>query len=609
MPDNPKDLEGNIVMPVREFGRIPSPTDKRDWDLDDFIPPKLTLDIPKNKSWEFPLDPLDQEETPHCFTGETLIKMADGCLKPINEISVGDTVVSAEGNSRAVTEIMARDYGDKLVKIKLWGHNMLECTPEHPILTKRGYIKAIELNKDDFIAMPRYKESEEEYLYFEDVVGDANIPTNFNTIKDKIRKTYSLGRLFGIYLAEGYCEIEKGRISMAFNINERYTLVQETLNTLKDELGIDANLTIRKKSHTIVLGFHGKYLAQFFANLFGEGAENKGLSKYLNGNNEFKRGILEGWLAGDGHFRRTGWQGVTVSKKLALDMFSIANDLGYMPVVSESTPNKNKWAKSRKTRYDVSFGIATDETNGVSRGWRMALDENCTWRKVRKIEFDKKYTGKVYNLEVEKDHSYIADGIGVHNCVGFSGAHFGINLPTLTVYTAEDAHNFYYECKKIDGNPTGEDGTTLRSLAKVFQNLGVINNYAFAGDLDSIKTWVLTKGPVIMGTIWTEGMMRPNEQGILDISGFILGGHAYIVNEWDVKEGYVTILNSWGKNWGIDGRAYISIDDFKSIFLYGGEALAAVEIENYKTKNEGWFASLIKNLLEIIKRLFSQPSS
>lgn len=191
------------------------------------------------------------------------------------------------------------------------------------------------------------------------------------------------------------------------------------------------------------------------------------------------------------------------------------------------------------------------------------------------------------------------------HCVGFGGAHFGINLPVFTLYTKEEAHDLYYKCKVIDGDPTGENGTTLRSLARVFQDVGAINHYAFAGDLDSIRTWVLTRGPVIMGTIWTEGMMSPDEQGVLSIEGFILGGHCFIVNEWDIKEGYITILNSWGENWGIDGRAYISIKDFESIFLYGGEALAAVELENYKTKNEDWFANLINNLLELFKKIFS----
>lgn len=175
------------------------------------------------------------------------------------------------------------------------------------------------------------------------------------------------------------------------------------------------------------------------------------------------------------------------------------------------------------------------------------------------------------------------------HCVGFSMAHFGINLPTLTPYTKQDAHDFYYKCKVIDGDPKGENGTTLRSAAKVFQNIGAIDNYAFARDLNAIKTWLLTKGPIIMGTLWTEDMMFPDEHGVIDIGGYVLGGHAYLINEWDVKKGYVTILNSWGEKWGIDGRAYISIEDFELVFSYGGEALATIELEEYRTVQNACF--------------------
>ena len=185
------------------------------------------------------------------------------------------------------------------------------------------------------------------------------------------------------------------------------------------------------------------------------------------------------------------------------------------------------------------------------------------------------------------------------HCVGFSMAHFGINLPTFTQYTKQDAHDFYYRCKEVDGYPGQEDGTTIRSAAKVLQDVGAINHYAFARDIESIRWWLLNKGPLIVGTIWTEKMMQPDADGKLDITGYILGGHAYLINEWR-KEGIIGIKNSWGPNWGINGKAYMTVDDFKSLFYYGGEALAAVELENYKAKKECWFIKLVRRILELL---------
>jgi len=165
------------------------------------------------------------------------------------------------------------------------------------------------------------------------------------------------------------------------------------------------------------------------------------------------------------------------------------------------------------------------------------------------------------------------------HCVGFSMADFGINYPVKTDYVNEDGHNFYYICKEIEGKPLEETGTTMRCAAKALRQIGRIDRYAFAANIDEIKYWVLNKSPMIVGTIWTEKMSFPNENNIISVEGEIVGGHAYLINEWR-EDGYIGIQNSWGKDWGINGKAYISVVDFEKIFSYDGEAVTAVELEN-----------------------------
>jgi hypothetical protein len=189
------------------------------------------------------------------------------------------------------------------------------------------------------------------------------------------------------------------------------------------------------------------------------------------------------------------------------------------------------------------------------------------------------------------------------HCVGFSMAHFGINLPTFTKYTKKEAHELYYKCKVIDGDPKGENGTTIRSAARVLKDIGAIDSYAFAREIQSIKWWLLNKGPLIVGTIWTEGMMKPGPDLRLDISGFVLGGHAYIINGI-LDNGDFDIKNSWGPDWGDNGRAVISSKDFEALFSYGGEALAAVELENYRVSKDPWYVTLWKQFIEMLSVLF-----
>ena len=163
------------------------------------------------------------------------------------------------------------------------------------------------------------------------------------------------------------------------------------------------------------------------------------------------------------------------------------------------------------------------------------------------------------------------------HCVGFAMANFGINLPIQTPFTNQDGHDFYRKCKVLDLDPYGENGTSIRSAAKVLKSMGIIESYAFAQSIDEMSWWLLNKGPMIVGTDWTEDMFTPNVGNIIRPTGAIAGGHGYLINEKTDDE-YFGIQNSWDDLWGTKGKAHISIADFSLLFRHGGEAIAAVEV-------------------------------
>jgi hypothetical protein len=153
----------------------------------------------------------------------------------------------------------------------------------------------------------------------------------------------------------------------------------------------------------------------------------------------------------------------------------------------------------------------------------------------------------------------------------------------------------------------------VRSGAKVLMNEGRISAYAFARNLHDIKWWLLNRGPIIMGTIWTVDMFTPNADNIITIGGEVVGGHAYLINEWR-SDNYIGILNSWD-GWGKNGKAYISADHLERLFTYQGEALTAIELPHPEdTKQEveeittyisskGCLQELLKQLLDFLKKL------
>jgi len=169
------------------------------------------------------------------------------------------------------------------------------------------------------------------------------------------------------------------------------------------------------------------------------------------------------------------------------------------------------------------------------------------------------------------------DQLVTYHCVGFMMAGYGINLPTYTPYTNEDGHEFYYQCKILEGDPTGERGCYMRSGATVLRNLKLIDAYAFAPDVPSLLWWLANKSPLMVGTMWTSRMDTPDEAGIMTIGGTQLGHHAYIVNE--LIGDYIGIQNSWGDDWGDNGKAYMLITDFIELFKNYGEAITTLELE------------------------------
>lgn len=88
---------------------------------------------------------------------------------------------------------------------------------------------------------------------------------------------------------------------------------------------------------------------------------------------------------------------------------------------------------------------------------------------------------------------------------------------------------------------------------------------------------MLYKGPVVVGTYWLRDMFYPNN-GLITATGNVAGGHAYLLDGINTKRGIIRIKNSWGRNWGKKGFAYISIDDMSKLINMNGEACIAIEI-------------------------------
>jgi hypothetical protein len=530
---------------------------------------------------------LDQGQEGACFPADTFVRMADGSQKRIQQIALLEEVVTAEGNVGRVMQTMARPYEGELTGVRLRGHHAVFCTPEHPFLTGRGYVAARDLTADDYVAVTRY---------LPDPTGDLDLrglrarrfrgktsgPVNTGgavshatEVPLSVAFDFRLGRILGLYAAEGHTT--ENKVVWTFGKHEKDTLVPELLSLLREALSIEARVQPRPNETQNVI-VYGKPWRVLFSLLVPGTSKHgdKRLSPHVTaGSPEFLEGVLEGWLDGDGHRRRTSVEGITVCHQLALDMHAIANGLGRRPTSNLSAPSMNEHAQTRQDRWSIT--LPTGEGQNLMR-----QTDEAVWRKVTEIE-RKPFCGMVFNIHVEGDESYVAEGLGVHNCVGFSMAHELAARPAeVQGLDAKFAREqVYWEAQKIDewaggaypGASPFYEGTSVLAGVKVLKKLGYIDEYRWAFGLDDLVMAVGYAGPAVLGIPWYEGMFDMWSCGNVHVHGQVAGGHAILCKGVDVKEQTFTLHNSWGPVWGRGGDAKIAWSDMDRLLHEQGEAV------------------------------------
>lgn len=171
-------------------------------------------------------------------------------------------------------------------------------------------------------------------------------------------------------------------------------------------------------------------------------------------------------------------------------------------------------------------------------------------------------------------------------CVGFSWAGFSLAAPLMFLEHPWTGLSLYYAAQDYDewdGN--NYDGSSVRGGAAAMLKNGLITEYQWAWTVDVVKVHILTRGPVVVGTSWYEEMFEPKEHGgYLVPKGGDYGGHAWLVVGYSKTRNAFRMLNSWGRQWGEEGRAWIRYADLGMLIQDdGGEACSAIQAPRLRT--------------------------
>jgi hypothetical protein len=114
---------------------------------------------------------------------------------------------------------------------------------------------------------------------------------------------------------------------------------------------------------------------------------------------------------------------------------------------------------------------------------------------------------------------------------------------------------------------TGSDGL---SVAKVCTTMGLVSGYLTATSVATMQN-ALQSTPVIVGVKWYEGFDSPDDNGYVEISGAVRGGHEFEIVGLDVDKQLFHAVNSWGTGWGKDGHFWFSFDTMSALLAGDGD--------------------------------------
>ena len=329
-----------------------------------------------------------------CFVAGTPVLTHDG-LRPIEDVQVGDLVWTHAARWQRVTHTMRRT--SETVQFR----SGFYCTPEHRLWLRapqQRWNNAIRHYRRHLDA-PEWVEAKDAHNLF--AASPVSV-THEGVSKPDTLTWWQIGR----FVADGYVNnqvnvyIGKGKESDADNFPGWYHHQQKTALCLTMPKSAAERDWLTEHFGKLA---HGKTVPAF---LLAETEENR-------------RAFLDGYWSGDGwkHDGRKFTQSNSVSACLTTGIELLAKSLGYTctvlqckvaptKVIDGRTVNQRPWWMVRATPADGRY----TET-----------DADWHWFKLRRTPKAGE-VATVYDLTVERDHSFIAAGIVVHNCQNLSRA-------------------------------------------------------------------------------------------------------------------------------------------------------------------------------------------
>jgi len=468
-----------------------------------------------------------------CFDAGSAISLADGTVRPIADIRVGDVVRSHKGKDRPVRGVSGRLHTGSLYTIcRASASKRVVVTGEHPFFVGRGtrtgdiayeWVAAADLRTStrgsnppdgDWLVepVPQDLTDLDEFTVTRAARADGK-RSNRHWTTWTVPVNDRLLRLVGYFLAEGFCN---GR-SVKFAFHEDEHDYHDDVGTLMGEL-FDAHVRdypILANGRGKVLTFNSNRAVTFFAQ-FGRGARNKRIPAWVLAlPPEKQRHLIDGAWRGDGCASGDRFTLASAGRDLIEGYRLILLRLGVCARLITTTTRPSLpgitgdhilhtlvMTGEQMRLFADRLGLARmGPAPARPRVSAFIRNGYAHWR-ITEINARLVSDYPVYNLEVEADNSYVADGVAAHNCIR---------------YRAESLPQSVIRVWPAAGNAASLDDHRLRRLFEtpnpVTEEHELFELSVTYKDLAGTCFWLVVKGrDGLPSEVWP---LMPNLVGVL----------------------------------------------------------------------------------------------
>lgn len=343
-----------------------------------------------------------------CFVAGTQVFTINDGVKNIEDVQIGDMVVTHKGNVKPVVQLHKNPLNSRqLYDVKLFGSPKVTVTGNHRFWSiskeqlnwnETPQWNSIEyLREGDYVAIPNKQET---YLpesidlteYIPESYGNVNVefdtdeeyiypvskwerkhklnPNDSTVIvtgkHNKVKRYLSIDRSFayllGLWIGDGHILQSRDKpkthqfvrgIGLTFH-KGAYRLIGKTAGMLKEMFGIEPYITKPNSTNTISIVINSHVVGHFFLSTFGNTFKGKKLANFVyDWDHEMIRSFMEGLVSSDGCVTASGSVRVTLSNiSLVKSIFALCRNVNIPLSYSEAKMIK-KGATTRTARISI----------------------------------------------------------------------------------------------------------------------------------------------------------------------------------------------------------------------------------------------------------------